>query len=65
MDWSRRKVIREARKEPKRLEFWRKYYDIYYKACEAVVENPPSFDRIFEDSFPDAERYKEMRARCS
>ena len=61
MEWPRDKVITEAEKEPERLKFWQQYYEDYYEACLAVVETPPSFDRIYAREFPDPSKFKAIR----
>ena len=56
-DWSREKTIEEAEREPERLKFWQQYYDDI-RAHEAVVDNPPWFDRLWEQEFPDPEAFR-------
>lgn len=60
--WSDDKIMAKAQEEPERLEFWKQYYpNDYLGACRAVVENPSSFDAIFEKTFPEPERYISLR----
>ena len=62
-DWSREKTIEEAEREPERLEFWRQYHPDYLEACRAVVDNPPWFDEMWKQEFPDPAAFRRHSER--
>lgn len=57
--WSDEKYLEEAKREPERLVFWRKYNRTELEASKSVCDNPPRFDKQFARIFPDPVRYLE------
>lgn len=57
-DWSDEKYLREAKREPIRLSFWRRYSHTELEAAKSVCRNSPWIDRMWVNIFPDAEKYK-------
>jgi hypothetical protein len=62
-EWSDKKYLREARREPERLAFWLPYSRDILDASKSVCDNPPSLDMQFREVFPNPARYKKERAQ--
>lgn len=56
-EWTDEKYIQEAKKEPDRLSFWRRYTKTELEASKEVCNNPPQFDNAFRKEFPDPVKY--------
>lgn len=61
--WSDAKYLREARREPARLEFWLQYEPNILEASKSVCDNPPSFDQHFRQVFPNAKKFRAMKIK--
>lgn len=53
MLWTDNEIIKRAKCEPTRFEWWKRYYpEDELEAARHVVENPPVFDNYWEQVFP-------------
>jgi hypothetical protein len=58
-EWTNEKYLSEAKREPKRVEFYKQYFDNELEVAQCVCDNPPSFDRQFKEYYPTRKSYEE------